>query len=95
MFTGIVPRGLSFTKIIGGISKTLQVANQIIPLYQRAVPMINNARTAFHVLKEFSKSDKNEQKSIPQNNNNSNIKNSQNRINTVKKEGTSSLTFFL
>lgn len=48
-------RGLSFTKIIGGISKTLQIANQIIPLYQKTKPIIQNARNVFGVLKEMNK----------------------------------------
>lgn len=59
-----VGRGLSFTKILGGISKTLSIANQVIPLYQQAKPMIQNARTAFWVLKEFSAPTK-EVKQVP------------------------------
>ena len=31
MFGGPVTSGLTFTKVLGGISKTLGVANQIIP----------------------------------------------------------------
>ncbi len=48
-------RGLSFTKIISGLSKTLQIANQMIPLYQKAKPMISNARNMMGILKEFKK----------------------------------------
>lgn len=44
-------KGLSLVKVIGGISKTLQVANQIIPLYQKAKPAISNARNVLKVLK--------------------------------------------
>ena len=50
-----ITKGLSLTKIIGGISKTLQVANQVIPLYQKAKPIISNARSIFGVFKEFTK----------------------------------------
>ena len=32
---------LSITKIINGLSKTLSIANQIIPLYKQAKPYIN------------------------------------------------------
>lgn len=46
--------GLSFTRVLGGISKTLGVVNQIIPIYKEAKPMINNARNAFSLIKEFS-----------------------------------------
>ena len=45
---------LSFTKIISGISKSLNIVNQIIPLYENAKPMINNARKAFSILKEIN-----------------------------------------
>ncbi len=48
--------GLSFGKVLGGISKTLGVVNQIIPLYKEAKPMINNARTALNIIKDFGTS---------------------------------------
>lgn len=44
----------SIGKMIGGISKTLNVANQIIPLYKEAKPMIQNAKNAIGLIKEFS-----------------------------------------
>ena len=47
--------GLSLIKIIGGISKSLSIANEIIPLYQQAKPMIQNARNAFSSLKQVNK----------------------------------------
>ncbi len=54
MFPGqIVKTGLTLPKVISGISKTLNVANQIIPLYMQAKPMIQNAKSAFSVAKEF------------------------------------------
>lgn len=53
----MVPRAFSFTKILGGISKTLNVANQLIPLYNQAKPIISNARNILGVLKEFNSKD--------------------------------------
>lgn len=44
----------SIGKIVGGLSKTLGVVNQIIPLYKEAKPMIQNARNAMSLIKEFS-----------------------------------------
>jgi len=44
---------LSFGKILGGLSKTLGVVNQVIPIYKEAKPMIQNAKTAFSLIKEF------------------------------------------
>ena len=75
MFNGLgLTKGLSFIKIIGGLSKTLQVANQIIPIYQKAKPAIMNARNMLNVLKEMNKKDNStktsETKPIVQNNKN-------------------------
>lgn len=55
MFGNPYGTGLSFTKVLSGISKTLNVAGQVIPLYKEAKPMINNAKTIFGVLKEVGK----------------------------------------
>ena len=52
MFGNNIPTsGLTFSKVLSGISKTLNVANQVIPLYQQAKPMINNAKTIMSILK--------------------------------------------
>lgn len=56
MFGAPVHSGLTFTKVLGGLSKTLSVANQVIPLYREAKPMIQNAKTIFSVLKDIGKS---------------------------------------
>ena len=54
MFGANVQGGLTFTKVLSGISKTLSVANQVIPLYREAKPMIKNAKTILSVLKEMN-----------------------------------------
>ena len=56
MFGNPYGTALSFTKVLSGISKTLNVANQVIPIYKEAKPMINNAKTILGALKEFGKS---------------------------------------
>ena len=60
--------GLSLIKVLGGISKTLSIAREIIPIYEQAKPMVQNARKAFSVLKEISPS-KPSFKPLPQTNN--------------------------
>ena len=45
---------LSLGRILSGISKTINVANQVIPLYQQAKPMISNARSALSLLKTMN-----------------------------------------
>ena len=58
MYNGLgLTKGFSFVKILGGLSKTLQVANQIIPLYQKAKPAIHNARNMLNIIKEIKKPD--------------------------------------
>lgn len=51
----VATTGLTFSKVLGGISKTLSIANQVIPLYKQAKPMINNAKTIISVLKDLNK----------------------------------------
>ena len=53
MFGAPVSQGLTLSKVISGISKTLGIANQVIPLYVKAKPMIKNAKDAFKVAKVF------------------------------------------
>lgn len=55
MFGYQVPaKSLSLVKVLGGISKTLNVANQLIPIYNQAKPLISNARNILGVLKDFN-----------------------------------------
>lgn len=51
--SNMIKTGLTLPKVLGGISKTLNVANQVIPLYMQAKPMIQNARKAFTLAKEI------------------------------------------
>lgn len=87
--TGLT-KGLSLTKVIGGINKTLQVMNQVIPLYQKAKPLITNARSIFSVIKDISKNKATQDISIKNN------QPSSTKIMDQKKESiTTSPTFFL
>lgn len=52
--TNIIGSGLSLGKVLSGLSRGLTIANQVIPLYQQAKPMISNARKVMSVLKEFN-----------------------------------------
>ena len=67
MFPQAIRTGLTLPKILTGINKTLTVANQIIPIYVQAKPMIQNMKGAFQVAKEFMSQPKTPSK--PQNNN--------------------------
>ncbi len=53
MFGPKIPT-FSLGRIVGGLSKTLGVVNQIIPLYKEAKPVIQNAKNAVGLIKEFT-----------------------------------------
>lgn len=87
MYPSYIPKGISFIKILGGISKTLNVAGQLIPLYNQAKPVISNAKNILGVLKNFNDS-KVDTKDTPKNV----------VINSEKKENSSNAnnpTFFI
>ena len=51
-------RGLSLIKILNGLSKGLNIANQVIPIYNKAKPMVNNTKSLLTVLKSININDK-------------------------------------
>ena len=53
--TNYKPIILEETNMIGGISKVLGIANQVIPIYLKAKPVIHNAKNILGVLKEMGK----------------------------------------
>ena len=42
------------TKILAGLSKTLNVANRVIPIYQDTIPLIKNAKNIYSLFKDKS-----------------------------------------
>lgn len=77
--------GVTFSSILNGTQKVLNVANQAIPLVKQARPMITNAKTMFKIMNEFKKGDNNKkfnpvQKENNQNNNQVNNSNYQDEI---------------
>lgn len=63
--SSIATGGLSFGKIVSGISKTLNVANQMIPIYQQAKPLLSNAKGALGLLKAFNQSSDDKKETTP------------------------------
>lgn len=55
---------MTLGKVLSGISKTLGVANQVIPLFQQTKPLIKNVRTAYGLFKNNNKSILNEPKAM-------------------------------
>ena len=55
MFGTNVTSGFALTKVLGGISRGLSIANQVIPLYQQVKPMVQSAKKVIGVLGELNK----------------------------------------
>lgn len=65
MFGNTPTSGLTIGKVISGISKSLNVVNQLIPIYKEVKPVIGNAKTILSTLKEFGNTNiKSAQKTI-------------------------------
>lgn len=73
----------SLLQLIGGLSKTLNIANQMIPIYKQVKPLISNSK---NVLSNLQKSNINKVTNI----NKQSISNTQNIV-----SNTNSPTFFL
>lgn len=53
MFPSNAGTALSFSKVIGGISKTLGIVNQAIPIYKEVKPVVGKATGLYSIVKEF------------------------------------------
>ena len=71
---------LSLNKIVSGLSSSLNIINKIIPIYEKAKPMLGN-------IKKYTKLFSNKQKSIP-------IKNTFTQTINHKKQHYNNPTFF-
>ena len=76
-----ITSGLTFTKVIGGISKTLGIVNQAIPIYKEVKPIIGRASNIYSIFKEF--------RNAPNANSNSN---SANNIKTITPTSINNIT---
>lgn len=85
MYRELITNPLSFTKIISGISKSLNIVNQVIPLYKEVKPIISNASGILSVFKEMNKEENARINKEPETIKNESIK---------KEEINNTLTFF-
>ena len=49
--------GINWSSILSGTQKTLNIANQAIPLVKQISPVMKNAKTMFNIMNEFKKVD--------------------------------------
>ena len=85
MYRELITNPLSFTKIISGISKSLNIVNQVIPLYKEVKPIISNASGILSIFKEMNKEENATINKEPETIKNESIK---------KEEINNTLTFF-
>ena len=50
-----VPSKFSFTTLLNGAQKTLNIVNQALPIVKEVKPLVKNAKTFINVAKGFSK----------------------------------------
>lgn len=86
--------GLNLKSILSGTQKTLNFANQALPLIKQVEPMVHNAKTMFKVMNEFKKV---ETPSVKKTNNDSNISKSNVNKEIIEPQNIDSYgpTFFL
>lgn len=53
--TNTIKSTLSLSKVLGGISKGLNIVNQAIPIYKEVKPLVGNAKKIISVLGEVNK----------------------------------------
>ena len=83
-------KSITFSGILTGTQKVLNIANQTIPLVKQVKPVIGNAKTMFKVMSEFKKNDKSSNININKNIN-KNINTDNNYSNKINNDGP---TFF-
>lgn len=78
----------SFSSLINGTTKVLNLINQGIPVIKQTYPVIKNAKTMFSVLNEFKKTD------IANPNDNTNLSSSDKSV-PIKENNNNYPTFFI
>ena len=54
MYGNNLGSNLSLGKVLSGISKTLNIVNQAIPIYNQLKPIVSNASNSLSVFKEMN-----------------------------------------
>lgn len=79
----------NLSKILSGLSRTLNIANQVIPIYKDTKPLINNVKSIYSLIKNNSNS------SITSAHKTENIKHSETKKETIKSHDNYSPQFFI
>lgn len=58
MFSSMVSSGITLAKILSGLSKTINIAKEVIPLYESVKPMIGSAKNLPKILNTLNRGSK-------------------------------------
>lgn len=58
MFSNVISSGITLAKILSGLSKSINIAKEVIPLYESVKPMIRGAKNLPKILNTLNKSSK-------------------------------------
>lgn len=58
MFSSMVSSGITLAKVLSGLSKTINIAKEVIPLYESVKPMIGSAKNLPKILNTLNRGSK-------------------------------------
>ena len=50
MFSNVISSGITLAKVLSGLSKSINIAKEVIPLYESVKPMIRGAKNLLKIL---------------------------------------------
>ena len=58
MFSSVISSGITLAKVLSGLSKTINIAKEVIPLYESVKPMIGSAKNLPKILNSLNRGSK-------------------------------------
>ncbi len=58
MFSNVISSGITLAKVLSGLSKSINIAKEVIPHYESVKPMIRGAKNLPKILNTLNKSSK-------------------------------------
>lgn len=58
MFSNVISSGITLAKVLSGLSKTINIAKEVIPLYESVKPMIGSAKYLPKILNSLNRGSK-------------------------------------
>lgn len=58
MFSNVISSGITLAKVLSGLSKSINIAKEVIPLYESVKPMIRGAKNLPKILNTLNKGSK-------------------------------------